>query len=272
MGVINITPNSFSDQHFNFENLQNQLKTFLQEGVDIWDIGAESTAPFNSAISAYDEWYRLEQNFFKNIALTQGPPKALSFDTYKCDVIEKILLSNYLKSFAGEVIWNDISGCLDDRLFSILNKHPQLHYVFSHNLASKRELSSSHMDFVYSGDNLLLHLKHYFQNAYDQFFKEGLGDRIIFDPCFGFSKTREQNLWLLENLSELINEFPQQKWLIGISKKSFLRSESDNLLTGEAKFKNSETLHEKYLSRWSKEFADQEMIFRVHNPSIIKNI
>ncbi|MCT4642903.1 MAG: dihydropteroate synthase [Bacteriovoracaceae bacterium] len=214
MGVINITPNSFSDADSLLtltktkEKLLKKIKEF-----DIVDIGAESTAPFNKAVS-FDEEMRRFEYFFIPLLKDIGDPKTtISIDTYKIEVFEYVCKKINNSWPKTKVIFNDISGCIDDKLLCLLSSSLKFDYIFSHNLCLKREDSSNHMN--YTRKNLAICDINSFFNE----MKNKTKRKVYFDPCFGFSKTKKQNLMILNNLDKLDVE----NLVVGISRKSFLR-------------------------------------------------
>lgn len=222
MGVINVTPDSFSDG--DLYNSQENFDRKFQESLalfDIVDIGAESTAPFNPAISAIEEKSRL-QNFLSYVESHPEPKCHISLDTYKIDVFKEtyIKIRSYWPSV--KIIFNDVSGKLDDELTDLLNSKFDFTYVYSHNLCPDRSLTSEHMNYCFEGDGreFLQHINSYFEES-KKFFKK-IEQKVIYDPCFGFSKTRYQNHHLLKNLHQ-IEAFYNEKLLVGISRKSFMR-------------------------------------------------
>lgn len=265
MGVINITPNSFSDRHFGVNELKNRLLELSQNQVPIWDIGAQSTAPMNRPICYREEIQRLEKYF---LSLADLIPKGIiiSLDSYWVETMKW-----FVEKFESKAsLWlNDISGKTDESLIELLKTHQNLKLIYCHNLAPTREKSSHHMDYIYEGEGIMTHLKEYFQKALDHFNQIGLADRVLLDPCFGFSKNRGDNLILMNNLEDLLQHFKDQSWVIGISKKSFLRTQKDNQLEGDLKFKNAELIHQEKLKSWSNELRDYDLIYRVHDTKIL---
>jgi dihydropteroate synthase len=209
MGVINLTPNSFSDGGEVTPDLFLQKIESLAV-CDALDFGAESTAPFNQAISWELEWERISPylNLIKKLPVT------LSLDTYHPETIEAFLRFYHDEKMKQNLIWNDVSGKFDENVRDFLKRDDKFWYVFCHNLSPVRELTSSHMDYL--DPNLSL------KNLIDYFlpFKK---PRVIFDPCLGFSKTYEQNWMILNNWQQLLSGINHQDWLIGFSRKSFLR-------------------------------------------------
>ena len=234
MGVINLTPNSFSDGgDFNqFHSFKNRFLELLK-WAHIIDLGAESTAPFNSKISAKEELSRYEELFFPLLEELEDPHIEISIDTYKVDVFITVLKKINLKWPKTRVIFNDVSGAIDSELVDVLkSRELDFSYVFSHNLAPSREQTQNHMKYLSPS----VGMDFFRENI--RYFEEGLKrlstfeKTIIIDPCFGFSKSREQNLYLLKNLKTFLLQFPVGlDCLVGISRKSFLRSEKNKDLS-----------------------------------------
>jgi dihydropteroate synthase len=213
LGVMNVTPNSFSDGgEINLQNFSQKLEAF--KNADGIDLGAESTAPMNDALSWETEWERLKVY----LPLLKKYSGTISIDTYHPETIEEVLRFYLDESLSQDLIWNDVSGKFDHYARDFLSFSPNFSYVYCHNLAPTRELTGRHMDYV-DPDLSMESLRDYFGG-----FKI---PRIIFDPCFGFSKTDEQNWWLLKNFGELQKIVGHDRWLLGISRKSFLRKKFD---------------------------------------------
>lgn len=213
MGVINITPDSFSDGgEFSHHNFQEKLLSFSTS--DAIDLGAESTAPMNESISWETEWERLKPN----LGFLKKFPGVLSFDTYHPETLEEIMRFYLDHGFEQDLIWNDVSGKFDHSVHDFLSISDKFHYVYCHNLAPKRELSGRHMDYVDPGLSLES-LRDYFGG-----FKQ---PQVIFDPCLGFSKNYAQNWMILENFAKLAEMVGHDRWLLGFSRKSFLRKKYD---------------------------------------------
>lgn len=279
MGVLNITPDSFSDggSFASLENCSLKLSELLSFGPAILDVGAESTAPFNSPCSEEKEKGRF-LDIFLPVFIEWGEKNqkhpfflkgTLSIDTYKPEVFSFVVGKlkphfPYLK-----FIWNDVSGVLDKEALRILEKDPKVSYVFCHNLAPMRKDSSHHMSYAFEGGQqaFLEHLKSYFQEGLDYFgeFKE----RIFLDPCFGFSKTLQQNDFLIQKLPLFIRSFPRETpWVIGVSKKSFLQNAVREYRQSPKDWAPVECLHTGLLSLWFERLKGYRLAMRVHNPSV----
>lgn len=270
MGVINITPNSFSDG-----NQYNNKETFTVKfnkacfDFDIIDLGAESTAPFNNAIGVDEELARFKEIFYPLLQSSEDPSTVISIDTYKVEVFAEIcnmINQNWPKS---KVIFNDVSGCIDQDLIDLLGGDLQFDYVFSHNLSPAREHTSEHMNYCVAGECV--------QNMID-FFTDNLktlnqfNRHIYIDPCFGFSKTREQNHIILNNLGSIINSVPgDYSVLVGISRKSFLRFPREMDAKNVKNQKFLESLSALFYQKIIDE-VQRPLVFRVHELSALKAV
>lgn len=257
MGVINLTPNSFSDgsEISSPQSHVNKLKLF--KNTAILDFGAESTAPMNVPISADEELARFEP-FLGVIFSLQ---KVISIDTYHPETIFFFQKEWIRRGLKVPLVWNDISGKFDDEVERFLAKGSFFEYVFCHNLAPTRALSARHMDYVskLSPDDFLYHM--------ETFFSPAIRDRVILDPCLGFSKSYQQNWHTLENIPRLQKMFPLSRFLIGFSRKSFLREKYQ--LSRDKKDRDQLDLaHQNEMKRLSQEWAG-EVWLRTHRPELL---
>lgn len=213
MGVMNITPNSFSDggEVLSPESFQRKLNQMGE--IEALDIGAESTAPMNSPITWKEEWERLE-SFIPFILKSSS---LISIDTYHPETIDQILKIRKDHKIERPLIWNDVSGKFDHFAKAFLKLDSSFQYVFCHNLAPIRECSGKHMEHMWDleGDAFLDELASYL--------RQGIHPQVILDPCLGFSKTYDQNWFILDNFASLQKKTGHDKWLLGFSRKSFLR-------------------------------------------------
>lgn len=222
-GVMNLTPDSFSDGGVvaSRESFHARLTAWLP-WVDGIDVGAESTAPMNASISSVTEIERLEAILLP--VLPSWPSQVvLSLDTYKLETM------NWLLAQAPahvSVVWNDVSGQLDESVMALLKKHPNLKYVLCHNPAPKRSLAGRHMDYATEGAITPM-LRDFFRPRIKKLLEHDVFSRVILDPCFGFGKTRAQNHALLRELPHLMDELAAAQWMWGVSRKSFLRASSE---------------------------------------------
>lgn len=205
MGVINITPDSFSDggEYYSTPFIQSRLQ-FLNS-YDAIDIGAESTAPMNSSLSWRAEWERWQMV----LPLLKDIHSTISIDSYHPETVFELVKYCLDHRLKNKLIWNDVSGKFDEAVKEFLTSGHD--YVFCHNLAPSRDLTGQHMNYVQDELNL------------DAYFAPFLHPQVIFDPCIGFSKTFEQNWQILNTFGDLQNQVGHNRWLLGFSRKSCLR-------------------------------------------------
>src|SRR5690554_1151712 len=147
MGVLNATPNSFSDGG-RLSNPKSAIKVFQQavNDFDIVDVGAESTAPFNSAIGAKRELARLERFFFPLFSEMEDPKTCISIDSYRPEVFYEVALLLRQHWPNCSLVFNDVSGVLDPDLLTLLGDASlDFSYVFCHNLCPARDDAGDHM-------------------------------------------------------------------------------------------------------------------------------
>lgn len=207
MGIINCTPDSFFDggKYSNADDVLRQAEKMLQDGATILDIGGMSTR--QNAVFASEE--QEIQNIAASIEKIHFhfPKAIISIDTFRSKVAEIAIQ-------LGASIINDISGGTeDDKIFVIAAKY-QCPYILMHR---RGNFDTMHQPTVYASflsniiDDINLQLKK--ANSV------GVHD-IIIDPGFGFSKSIEQNFYLLKNLHIL--EQLGRPILAGLSRKSML--------------------------------------------------
>lgn len=275
MGVFNLTPDSFSDagELSTSHLLEKKFDAMISHGVHVFDFGAESTAPMNHSISNHEELSRFESILFplvkKRPDLIKG--RRVSIDSYRPWVFKKVY--DFLMPFSpSEIIFNDVSGVIDDELKELFKACPKANMVYSHTHVPTREETSDHMRFLLD-DLEASDVLDTFGIAYEEFQKMGVTNRIYFDPCFGFSKTGEQNITLLNELSLLIRHFneehdPSLKWVLGISRKSFLQAFSE-AQDRKVKMEESEFFHFGLLVKWFNDLPDgNQYLIRLHDPKI----
>lgn len=207
MGILNVTPDSFSDgnKYNNIDSALFQTEKMIKEGADIVDIGGESTRPNHIKISILEEIERLSP-FIEKIRKNFDVP--LSLDSYKPEVV---------KEFIGKIdMVNDIWGLKYDSNMAPLVAKANLPYVLMHN-----RHNTNYTNFL---DDVVQDIKESLQIAEENGIKK---ENIIIDAGIGFAKTYEQNLLLLKHL-EVLNQFscPQ---MIATSRKSVLGITLDNL-------------------------------------------
>jgi dihydropteroate synthase len=207
MGVLNITPDSFSDggRFLAPEQALAQAKRLIAEGADIIDIGAESTRPYGGAepVSAALELRRLEPVFSDIVAL--GLP--VSIDSMKSEVVAWAL-------DRGAALANDVWGLQRDHAMAELLAARNVPVIVMHN----RERADPSIDII---DDIAA----FFARSLEIAARAGIGcENIVLDPGIGFGKTQEQSLIALARLSEL-SRFGLPL-LVGASRKMFIASVS----------------------------------------------
>ena len=207
MGVLNLTPDSFSDGgKFNSEKrgINHALEMF-KSGANIIDIGGESTRPRSSAVSKKLEWSRIGK-IIKSIS----KKIPISLDTRKSELMERGI--NY-----GIKMINDVSGLTyDARTIDILKKY-KIPFVIQHSLGTPKNMQNKP-----SYKNELLDIYDFFEDKIK--FLRSIGikhNNIIIDPGIGFGKNLKHNMNLISNISIFHTlGFPV---LVGNSRKSFIK-------------------------------------------------
>lgn len=251
MGVMNFTPNSFSDGgELTAANFSEKLKSF--GNVDAIDIGAESTAPMNEPVPWEEEWERLKPV----LPLLKGFKGVLSFDTYHPETMEEILRYYVNHSWDQTLWWNDVSGKMDGFVKDFLELSPTFSYVLCHNLAPNRALTGRHMDYV--DPELTL-------EKVADYLRPFAIPQVIFDPCLCFSKTYEQNWMLLDHFTKLQELTGHNRWLLGFSRKSFLRKKYNLDVSEREKLDQAHVQELKTLRNNS----HTELWIRTHRPELL---
>lgn len=212
MGIINITPDSFSDGG-KFNSVDTAIKQALHlvsSGADVIDIGAESTAPKSTAISAEQEWERLEP-VLNAIQLAKKdflvPPK-ISIDTRRVKVAEKSLQYN--------IDWlNDVTGFQDPDYVKLAVESNKDCVVMHHvTLPAHKTLLPGNVDVV-------KHIYHWADEHFTKLESQGLSrEKIIFDPGIGFGKAAHQSIELIKHIDAFTKL--DCRILVGHSRKSFM--------------------------------------------------
>jgi dihydropteroate synthase len=206
MGILNVTPDSFSDGG-RFDHVDAALahaRKMLADGADIIDIGGESTRPGAAAVPAEEEWRRIGTVISE---LSSVPGAVISVDTYKSGVARKALES-------GAAIVNDISGGkFDPAIFSVAADF-DAPMVLMHIQGEPRTMQQQ-PQYRLLMEDIVTTLQHHIEMA------DARGVRqVIVDPGIGFGKTTEHNLEIIRRLEELkILGCPV---LLGASRKSFI--------------------------------------------------
>ncbi|CWM33671.1 dihydropteroate synthase [Neisseria meningitidis] len=217
MGIVNLTPDSFSDGGAYSQNAQTALahaERLLKEGADILDIGGESTRPGADYVSSEEEWARVEPV----LAEVAGWGVPVSLDTRRTVVMEKAL------ALGGIDIINDVAALTDEGAVELLARQTDTGICLMHmqGLPETMQINPKYQDVV--GE-----VARYLKARAAECIAAGIApQRITLDPGFGFGKTLQHNIALMRHLPELMAEtgFPL---LIGVSRKRMIGE-----LTGEA--------------------------------------
>lgn len=209
MGILNVTPDSFSDGG-EYNSVDAAVQHGLQlasDGADIIDIGGESTRPGADTIDAQEELRRtipvIEQ-------LTSQIDVPVSIDTTKAIVAEAAIE-------AGARIVNDISGLTFDRQMIDVCRDTQAGICIMHMLGTPQTMQQ---DPVYS--DVVTEICDFLKRQLDQCCDAGiLAERLCLDPGIGFGKTADHNLRLLQSVQSMKDTL-QRPVLIGHSRKRFL--------------------------------------------------
>ena len=209
MGIINLTPDSFSDggDFCSIEKVLNQVDNFVSNGVDVIDLGAQSTRPGALEIGAKMEIKRLIP-YLKRIR-SEYPNILISIDTFNAEVAYEAL-------YNGADWINDVTGGRRDS--EILDVVSQFNcpFVITHSRGN-----SQNMNNLTNYDDLLVNVVDSLENLTITALRKNVHkDKIIWDPGIGFSKETNQNIEILRNIDFFKKfEFPL---LIGASRKRFI--------------------------------------------------
>ncbi|MGP2569579.1 dihydropteroate synthase [Ornithobacterium rhinotracheale] len=207
MGILNITPDSFSDGG-RFNQLDVALRhteEMLEQGASIIDIGGQSTRPDSTFLDADTELQRILPVIEKLVE--KFPEIIISVDTFWAKVAKASIQ-------AGASIVNDISGgAIDNKMFETVAQL-KVPYILMHMRGTPQTMTQNT-----EYDNIFEEVQLYFSQKIFELKKLGIND-IILDPGYGFSKTLHQNYELLRQQKDLL--FGKYPILTGISRKSMI--------------------------------------------------
>ncbi len=212
MGILNVTPDSFSDKGLYFEPKAavDRAWQIAEEGADILDIGGESTRPGSLSVSTGEELRRILP-ILESLGSGSRYPIPISIDTSKAEVARATLES-------GAAIINDVAS---------LQKNPGIGFeaakcgaalILMHMRGEPKNMQA-----IPPSDNILRDIEIWAQEAVARAQNSGVSsDKIVLDPGIGFGKTAAQNFEIIRNLNRLSAAgFPI---LVGASRKSFIGS------------------------------------------------
>jgi len=207
MGILNITPDSFSDggNYFNRDAAVKKAFELLEQGADILDIGGESTRPGAETVSIEDEYERIIP-IIEEI-LERKPETIISVDTTKSKIAEEALKR-------GAAIINDISGLTFDEEMKNVIANYNAAAVIMHIKGNPKNMQQNP-----EYENVTEEVYQFLIKQAEAAQKAGV-KKIIIDPGIGFGKKIQHNYELLKNLNKFaLSGYPL---LVGLSKKSFL--------------------------------------------------
>jgi dihydropteroate synthase len=202
MGILNITPDSFSDggKFLHLDAAMQQAKKLAAEGADIIDVGAESTRPGHTPVEPEEELARLEPILGK---LTESVNLPFSIDTSKAKVARRA-------TELGACVVNDVWGLQKDPAMADTVAETGAAAVLMHN-----------RDGVDPGLDIVADMRRFFERSLRLAANAGIPRaRLILDPGVGFGKSRAQNFTALANLATLKDY--GLPILVGVSRKSLL--------------------------------------------------
>ena len=201
MGILNVTPDSFSDggKFSTVEAATAHAKELIDDGADIIDVGAESTAPNSTPISAEEELARLE----KILPAIKNLGAIISIDTYKPEVAARAFE-------LGADIINDVRGLEDSRMIEVAK-------TFNAPTIAMHNEKCCDCD-------IICDIKKFFGRTLANCAAKNFDtEKIIFDPGIGFGKTAKDDLKILRRLDELKTlDGKKIPLMIGVSRKSFI--------------------------------------------------
>ena len=208
MGIVNITPDSFSDggQFFNTSAAVSRALQLIEDGAGIIDLGGESTRPGSDGISADEELHRILP-VLRQLRKEQ-PDVPISVDTTKAAVAEQVFE-------AGADIINDVSGLSDPDMLSVLRK-TGAGYCLMHTQGTPKTMQINPLY-----DNVVAEVFAFLKDRRDMMIASGIDlESIAVDPGLGFGKTSEHNWQLVEKIAGFRRL--ESPILVGHSRKRFI--------------------------------------------------
>jgi len=208
MGILNVTPDSFSDggRYFDKASAIRRAYEMVEEGADIIDVGGESTRPGSEPVP-------LQEEIDRTIPVIEEISKKIkvpvSIDTYKAEVARRAL-------DAGASIVNDISGLrFDPEMPKVVSQY-KVPVVIMHIKGTPNDMQANP---IYEA--LIPEITDYFRESIRLAVESGITeDKIIIDPGIGFGKTFDHNLEIIKNLREFT--LLEKPLLVGVSRKAFI--------------------------------------------------
>jgi dihydropteroate synthase len=211
MGILNVTPDSFSDggEFFSLDKAIAHAEQMIADGADIIDVGGESTRPGGAAIVSADEEMKRVRPVINELVKRFTVP--ISVDTTKAAVARASL-------DAGTTIVNDISALRFEPELADEVAKSGAGLVLMHSRGAPGELHGL-PPVANIIDEVTNSLRHSIEIAEQRGVRR---ESIVIDPGIGFGKSQEQNIELIAKLDQIVAAFPDFPVLIGTSRKSFL--------------------------------------------------
>lgn len=206
MGILNVTPDSFSDGGLYFDSAAASAHalSMISDGADIIDIGAMSTRPGSEKLPPESEIDRLERVLY---SIREQSSVIISIDTYYPETAD-FALEN------GADIINDVSGKFNPEMASVVRKHGA-GWILMHNRAS-----DAGEEITYPG-GVVSDISSWFADVLRQSERAGLSrDNICLDPGYGFGKNTQENMEILKNTQSLVPD--DVMFLTALSRKRFI--------------------------------------------------
>ena len=260
MGILNMTPDSFSDggrfitkNEINITETLNEIKKMISQGCDIIDIGGESTRPNATHVSKQDELNRISEVIEKVLKLST----VVSVDTLKPEVAKTVLK-------LGAHFINDVRGehkgdkSFDDMFQTVSEQNKTI--CVMHNKGTSQTMNS--LTNTYKNNSCLEHVSNWLEAQVNELVQTYYVPKwnIWIDPGIGFAKTNEQNWEVLNNIEQL--QKIHQQVLLGSSRKRFLKA-----LVGDDLKNLDEATAQTSIIGASKGCK----LFRVHNIEVNRN-
>ena len=207
MGIINVTPDSFSGDGLNLdaEKAIQRGSEMIASGAELVDVGGESTRPGAVVVSVEEELRRVIEVVER---LSELHPGRVSIDTMKPEVADAALR-------AGASIVNDVSGLRDERMVRVVAEH-EASVIIMHMRGDPRTMQDSPRY-----DDVVNDIGEYLSSKVSEAEDGGIArERIMIDPGIGFGKTVEHNVEIVSRLGELRSV--GRPIAIGVSRKSFI--------------------------------------------------
>lgn len=210
MGIINSTPDSFSDGGQYSGSLKNTLshaEQLLKDGADILDIGGESTRPNANYVSPTQEWQRI-QPILAEVSQWQVP---ISLDTRRTQIMQRALEHGYVD------IINDVQGLEDKGAIDLLAQYTKTGICLMHMQGLPENMQNNP-----NYRNVVQEVSSYLHNRVQLCQQAGITlNRLTIDPGFGFGKNLQHNIALMQNLTVISGE-QSLPILIGVSRKRMI--------------------------------------------------